>query len=82
MSEHDCGDPNCAGLAMPPGDHQRGLYGKYRVERIDGKRKGPYFVLAYTTDPHARAALAAYADSCEDEYPLLAADLRRELGND
>lgn len=60
-------------------DQQRGLYGKYRVERLDGRDKGPYFVLAYLTDPHAAAALAAYAASCEDEYPLLAADLRREL---
>lgn len=63
-------------------DRQRGLYGKYRVERSDGKSKGPYFVLAYTSDPHARVALAAYADSCAEEFPLLAADLRRELGSE
>jgi hypothetical protein len=60
-------------------DRQRGLYGKYHVERADGKSKGPYFVLAYTTDPHAAVALAAYADSCEADYPQLAADLRRQL---
>lgn len=61
------------------GDENRGLYGKYRVERIDGKLKGPYFVLAYTSDPHAAVALAAYADSCALQYPQLAADLRAAL---
>lgn len=45
--------------AVDVGDENRGLYGKYRVERVDGKRKGPYFVLAYTSDPHAAVALAA-----------------------
>ncbi|PQM45691.1 hypothetical protein C1Y40_04135 [Mycobacterium talmoniae] len=60
-------------------DRERGLYDKYRVERADGKAKGPYFVLAYTTDPHAAVALAAYADSCEADYPMLAADLREAL---
>lgn len=61
-------------------DRNRGLYGKYHVVRADGKQKGPYFVLAYASDPHARVALAAYADSCVEEYPLLAADLRAALG--
>ncbi|OHV03700.1 hypothetical protein [Mycobacterium talmoniae] len=60
-------------------DRQRGLYGKYCVERADGKDKGPYFVLAYTSDPHAAVALAAYAKSCEGDYPMLAADLREAL---
>lgn len=60
-------------------DRTRGLYAKYHVERVDGKAKGPYFVLAYRTDPHARAALAAYADSCRADYPALAADLDAEL---
>lgn len=36
---------------------------------------GPVFVLAYTTDPHARVALAAYAESCAAEFPRLAVDL-------
>lgn len=39
----------------------------------------PCFVLNYMRDPHARAALEAYADSCQREYPQLAADLRREV---
>lgn len=79
----------------PPPDSEAGLYGKYEVhklrrtvhenehggrttlvERVD---PGPVFVLAYTKDPHARVALAAYADSCEAEYPQLAADLREQL---
>lgn len=67
---------------MSDKDKQRGLYGKYHVERVDGKVKGPYFVLAYTADPYAAVALAAYADSCEAEYPQLAADLRRAVSDD
>lgn len=61
----------------------RGLYGKFFVDRTDGrsalgeKHYGcEYFVLDLTHDKHAMAALRAYADSCEDENPLLAADLR------
>jgi folylpolyglutamate synthase/dihydropteroate synthase len=57
-------------------DKSKGLYGKYRVERIDGKERGPYFVLDYAHDPHAIPALLAYADSCKAEYPELARDLR------
>lgn len=65
---------------MSDNDRQCGLYGKYRVERVDGKQKGPYFVLAYTTDPHAAAALEYYAASCAATHPQLAADLRKALG--
>ncbi|WP_071289297.1 hypothetical protein [Mycolicibacterium llatzerense] len=64
---------------MGESDNHRGLYGKYRVERVDGKAKGPYFVLAYASDPHARAALATYAASCRDAKPALATDLHAEL---
>lgn len=39
----------------------------------------PLFVLDLVHDVHARAALAAYADSCRAEYPLLAADLWKQL---
>jgi hypothetical protein len=60
-------------------DTERGLYGKYRVEKINGKPVGRAFVLAYDSDPHARVALAAYADSCEADYPQLAADLHKQL---
>lgn len=67
---------------MSDRDANRGLYGKYRVERVDGS-SGPggkhegcdYFVLDLTHDHHAKAALKAYADSCRADYPLLAADL-------
>ena len=59
-------------------DRERGLYGKYIVERSDGS-SGPggkhercdYFVLDLVHDTHACAALAAYATSCETEYPAL-----------
>lgn len=63
---------------------QRGLYEKFTVTRTDGqsapgmKHDGCcYFVLDATHDPHARAALFAYAASCEAEYGPLAADVRR-----
>lgn len=54
----------------------RGLVQKYRVERIDGQERGPYFVLDYRHDPHAATALLAYAASVENEHPVLARDLR------
>lgn len=68
------------------GDKSRGLYNKFVVERRDGssdiggKHYGcEYFVLDLTHDKHAAAALRAYADSCAEEYPLLAADLRLKV---
>jgi len=68
-------------------DKIRGLYNKFRVERVDGssepggKHHGcEYFVLDLTHDKHARAALLAYAESCKEEYPLLAADLFQKAG--
>lgn len=66
-------------------DRYQGIYEKYRVKRVDGRsRPGEkhehceYFVLDLHPehDPHARAALLAYADSCEKEFPRLARDLR------
>ncbi|WP_254383929.1 DUF5678 domain-containing protein [Mycobacteroides chelonae] len=69
-------------------DQNRGLYRRFDLYRIDedGEHQylvtDPYFILRYTTDPHARVALEAYADSCRDEYPALAADLYRQLGID
>ena len=56
-----------------------GLYGKYyglRRTRDGSEVEGWYFVL-HEDDRHSDAALAAYADSCADEFPELAADLRR-----
>lgn len=62
-----------------------GLYRKFRVERTDGKSAPgkkhdgcEYFVLDLTHDPHAIAAINAYAQSCERDYPQLAGDLRRK----
>ncbi len=70
------------------GDKTRGLYGRFNVRRMDGssepggKHEGCfYYVLDVDHDPHAVAALGAYADSCEADYPLLAADLRLLLEN-
>jgi len=70
------------------GDPERGLYDKFVVTRTDGasapggKHDGcAYFVLDIDHDEHAVAALTAYAASCESEYPLLAADLRKIVRN-
>jgi hypothetical protein len=64
------------------GDKTQGMYQKFTVIRNDGssadggKHAGcDYFVLDLSHDPHAIPALSAYADSCRDEYPLLADDL-------
>lgn len=64
-------------------DVERGVYHKFNVSRTDG-RSSPgekhhgcqYFVLDLEHDPHAVAALVAYAESCAREFPTLAADLR------
>jgi hypothetical protein len=63
--------------------HQLGLYNKFNISRTDGKdapggkhEGDKYFVLNLTTDKHSIPALATYADACNDEYPVLAADLR------
>jgi hypothetical protein len=64
----------------------RGLYEKYTVRRNDGESAPcgvhhgcEYFVLDLTHDKHAKAALAAYAESCAAEYPQLAEDLREKV---
>lgn len=54
-----------------------GLHGKYAVWNNEtGVQVSTCFVLRYDRDPHARAALLAYAESCMDENPRLALDLR------
>ena len=64
-------------------DTERGLFDKYRVERLvdpAGKHDAcEYFVLDPVHDPHAREAMAAYATSCRWDYPKLADDLRARL---
>lgn len=69
-----------------PAEHQ-GLFRKFTVSRTDGsdapdgKHYGcDYFVLDVTHDPHAKAALAAYADAVEATHPQLAADMRQRYG--
>lgn len=65
-------------------DRGRGLYwDKFEVARTDGSSEPGgrhhgcrYFTLDLDHDPHAAAALSAYAASCQDSHPLLAADLR------
>ena len=64
------------------GDRTRGLYGKFYVERTDGssepggKHHGcEYYVLDMEHDKYTVPALRAYAEHCQAEYPLLAADL-------
>lgn len=67
---------------MSGNDRNRGLYPKYLLFKAGGDMTpvpDPFFALRYTTDPHARVALEAYADSCVDDYPQLAQDLYRAL---
>ena len=60
-------------------DKKRGLYRRYRVDRLDdvlGKHNDClFFVLDLDHDPHAIPAIIAYIESCEADYPVLAADL-------
>jgi len=60
-------------------DRERGLYPKFTVVHNDdptGKHKDCLkFVLDLDHDPHALPAIKAYIESCEADYPALAADL-------
>lgn len=62
-------------------DKERGLYGKYLVERVKGEKPGAsYFVLDYANDPIAQQALAYYLEIAGDlGYVELARDLAEEL---
>lgn len=69
-------------------DKNKGIYKKYEVRRTDGKsdpgekhENCEYFVLDLNHDSHSIPALKAYADSCEDDYPLLAEDIRSMVGD-
>lgn len=66
---------------------QLGLYHKFNVSRTDGAdlpggkhHCDQYFVLNLTTDKHAIPAALAYAEACNNEFPLLAQDLRAIIG--
>jgi hypothetical protein len=61
----------------------KGLYNKYMVQRVDGNDQPgckhencDYFVIDVVHDAYAKAALLAYADACEADYPHLANDIR------
>lgn len=64
----------------------RGYYEKFEVRRKDGRdqpggdREGArYFTLDFIHDPHARIALAAYAESIRPTNRLLAMQLYAQL---
>ena len=66
---------------------QQGLFRKFDVRRTDGssarggKHEGcEYFVLDVDHDPHAKAALAAYASAVGATHPQLAEDMRQRYG--
>ncbi len=68
--------------------HNLGMYPKFQVIRADGRdapgqkhENDEYFALNLTTDKYAIPAITAYAKSCEQDYPLLAADLRTIVRN-
>lgn len=70
-------------LKAPINDSDRGIYDKYDVRRTDGssepggKHHGDqHFVLNLTTDKHAVPAILTYAESCQQDFPALARDLR------
>lgn len=65
---------------------QQGVFHKFDVRRTDGsdqpggKHHGcRYFVLDLDHDPHAAAAMAAYADSCKETHPMLSAEIESDL---
>jgi hypothetical protein len=73
--------------ATPLDEHTHGVYGKFHVARTDGSsRPGgkhehcEYFVLDWKHDKFAVPAATAYAIACESEFPELARDLRRKVG--
>ena len=68
-------------------DEQQGAYRKFAVTRTDGSSAPggkhehcEYFVLDVDCDPHAAAALTAYANAAEATHPKLASDMRQRYG--
>ena len=69
-------------------EKRTGIYKKYNVKRMDGGNEPGrkhehclYFVLDLDHDVHSTAAILAYANSCEEDFPLLAIDLRNIAKN-
>lgn len=59
-------------------DNDKGFFNKFEVKRVStGEVLDPAdtFTLVVSHDPHAYAALQAYAEACESQNPALAADL-------
>ena len=59
-------------------NESKGLYGKYKIEKVDGTPIDPeadYFVLRLDKDPHARTAAIAYSDACFFDNQALSGDL-------
>jgi hypothetical protein len=67
-------------------DRNRGLYERYRVERLNDPHgihiHCPYFVLDLRHDKFSVPAIEAYILACESEYPKLARDLRLMISNE
>ncbi len=83
-----CGGPDGLPERDPtkPAEAQ-GLFRKFMVQRVDGSDKQggkhygcEYFVLDVDHDPHAKAALQAYAQACAKSHPQLSADLIAKHG--
>lgn len=86
LVEEDPGEIEGRFEAQAFDQRREGLLPKFRVSRADGRdqaggdRAGAdYFVLDLTYDPHAAAAVRAYAMSCEGDYPRLAAELLQRV---
>lgn len=62
---------------------KKGIYGKYRVEKVEGAtdREAVYFVLRLDTDQHARSAVLHYAQLMIEENTSLAADIFYLIAN-
>lgn len=63
-------------------EQSKGLYNKYKVERIDGKpgrENCQYFVVDVCHDPYGPAAVRAYIDALPDDFAQLKADLEKIL---
>lgn len=73
---------NTTAQPVKPDQQAIGIYEKYTVTRTDGtdqpggKHHGDKYFVLELTDKHAMPAISAYANSCQDEYPALAKDLR------
>lgn len=68
-------ESECDAYDLPK--RERGLYGKYRVERVDGKGIDRCIVLELH-DPNSWDALLTWANTVEvDGYVQLAADVRK-----